>query len=64
MYIGGLFSATAGSSFPFCSLVMAKMMDILGRVKVMDEDEFREESDKWCLWFLIISLITFVATLI
>jgi len=64
MFLGGLGSLIAGSSFPFCALVMAKMMDILGKVAIMDEDEFRDESNKWCAWFLYISLITFFGTML
>lgn len=61
MWFGGIFSFIGGTSFPFCALIMAKMMDVLARVDFMDEDEFRDEANKWCLWFLWISLITFFA---
>lgn len=60
MWIGSIGSLIGGASFPLCSLVMSKMMDVLGKVDFISKDEFRDESDKWCLWFLIISAVTFV----
>lgn len=61
MLLGSIFSFIGGSSFPFCALVMAQMMDVLAKVDVYSKDKFRDESNKWCLWFLIISSVTFVA---
>lgn len=39
-------------------------MGVLGRVKIVSEDEFRSDSNKWCAWFLYIALITFFGTLV
>jgi len=64
MFIGGFFSFVGGTSFPFLALVMAQMLDILGRVDFTSKEEFREDSDEMCLWFLIIAIVTFFAMLI
>lgn len=64
MFLGAIGSIVVGSSFPFVAIIMAKMMMTLGSVTVLSDDEFRDESNKWCAWFLYISIITFFATLL
>lgn len=61
--IGTIFSLIAGTAFPLISIFMAKMLDIMGRVESIDEDEFKEDTNWVGLWFMVIAVMAGVATL-
>lgn len=58
MYLGSIFSFISGTCFPFCGLVMAHMLKTLAQVDILGKDEYREDSDRYGLYFLIISIVS------
>lgn len=63
MFMGTIFSLIAGTAFPLIAIFMAKMLDIMAKVDVLEDDEYREECNWVGLWFLLVALGSGVSSL-
>lgn len=64
MIFGGIFSFIAGSAFPVSAIFLGKMLFTLTSYGYVDDDEYRNDRNWYCLAFVFVAITSFVSNLI